>query len=116
MSCQIVAGKGESMKTLKPNGLAILGAKQGQFPKRAISLLEIMREFSAYKIHQWFEIIDCIKEQATKPIGAVFTKRQMQKLLRNLVEGDDLDNIFSSVESITDCMVSPNGGGCRPAP
>ena len=23
---------------------------------------------------------------------------------------------FSSVESITDCMVSPNGGGCRPAP
>ena len=75
------------MKLLNPNGLAILGAKQGQFPKRAISLLEIMREFTAWDINLWTQIIDSIKEESTKPFGTILTKSGIANIRRHLLDG-----------------------------
>ena len=92
MSCQIVAGKGASMKTLKQNGLAILGAKDGQFPKRAISLLELMREFIGHNVFQWDSMIELLQEQTEKRArGALVSKEAAKRLKHNfdIYFGDD---------------------------
>jgi len=72
------------MKTTKQNGLAILGAKRGQFPKRAFSLLEIMREFIAYNVCQWDSMIAELEEQtANKPAGELVSKQEVKRLKQN---------------------------------
>lgn len=79
------------MKTLKPNGLAILGAKDGQFPKRAISLLEIMREFAAFNICQWHGHIDTLIDQTSKwPAGALLSKKECESFKKyyDIIFGD----------------------------
>ena len=68
------------MKTLKPKSLAILGAKNGQFSKRAISMLEIMREI-AYNVCQWDSTIEELHEQtADKPAGTLLSKKELKRI------------------------------------
>jgi hypothetical protein len=67
------------MKASKPNGLAILGAKDGQFPKRAISLLEIMREFDAANFFQLDRMLEEYSEKANKPQGVIFVEQELQQ-------------------------------------
>jgi hypothetical protein len=71
------------MKTLKPNGLAILQAKDGQFPKQAISLLEIMREFIAYNVCQWDGLIEGLIERTKKPAGTLISKKEAKRIKHN---------------------------------
>jgi hypothetical protein len=97
MSCQIVAGKGERMKTAKQNRLAILGAKDGQFPKHAISLLEIMREFSAWDINLWTQIIDSLKAETIKPFGTVLPKSKINGIRSYLLDGK-LECLFRELD------------------
>ncbi len=74
MSCRIVAkkgGMGEAMKESNTNRLAIFRAKDGQFPKQAISLLEIMRDFNAMNTCFWHSHLSTWIDETTKPRGAV---------------------------------------------
>ena len=66
------------MKMLNPNRLAILSAKDEQFPKRAISLLEIMREFIAYNVCQWDGMIDRLIKETEKPVGKFISKKELR--------------------------------------
>jgi hypothetical protein len=46
------------MKTHSKKTLAIFHADWEQFPSKPISLLEIMRQFSAYNIYQWDSLLE----------------------------------------------------------
>ena len=78
------------MKAFNTNGLAILGAKDGQFPKRTISLLEIMRELKASKIYQWDILIEDLLNDVKTQDGATFLLKKANK--------EVLDTVSSFVE------------------
>gem|GEM_PF-2600178 len=66
------------MKTSKPNRLAILGAKDGQFPKRVITMLEIMRELEFITIYSWESLIeDWIQKTNGQMPGKLISKGEL---------------------------------------
>jgi hypothetical protein len=77
------------MKTHSKKTLAIFHADWEQFPSKPISLLEIMRQFSAYNIYQWDSLLEKWMEETEKPRGTILTKKQVKlyhKLLFKIIE------------------------------
>jgi hypothetical protein len=74
----------KTMKTLPNNRLAILRADWKQFLSKPVSLLEIMREFIAFKICIWDEWLNYLDEITSKRKGAVLTKKEKKEILSAL--------------------------------
>jgi len=73
------------MKTHPQNRLAIFKADWKQFPSKAISLLEIMREFKALKILEWdYAIQDVLNETQCPPLGMTVDKKDAKRFLARL--------------------------------
>src|SRR5665213_192714 len=72
--------KGEPVKMSKPKILAILGAKDGQFPKTVITLLDIMREINVHNIFQWERAIIGKWEETKKPSDAKLSGKEQDEI------------------------------------